>query len=169
MKPFNSLSKTSGVFALLSMFIAFTALPSTAAARSSVHIDLPHFSVGFHDNNHGKKYRKSHGNRHYNNNSYGSRHSNRHYKKRHHNNNYYGGSYNSGSYNNHYNGHSSYGYKNRYYKPRNNYYNRSYNRSYSRNDNRNYGGGYCPTPGYSSNYYRDSGCYSHGDHYHCDG
>ncbi|MFT4672620.1 MAG: hypothetical protein ACI945_001963, partial [Pseudohongiellaceae bacterium] len=60
MKPFNSLSKTSGAFAVLSMFIAVAALPSTAAARSSVHIDLPHFSVGLNDNHHGKRYRNSH-------------------------------------------------------------------------------------------------------------
>jgi hypothetical protein len=154
MKPFNSRSKTSGAFALLSMFIAVTALPSTAAARGSVHIDLPHFSVGLHDNNHGIKYRDSHRNRHYNNNSRGSRHSNRHDKKRHHNNhNYYGGSYN----NNYYDGYSSYGSTNRYYKPRKKRYNRSY-----RNE-------YCPTPGYSSYNYSDRGCYSHGDHYHCDG
>tara|TARA_B110000285_G_scaffold229079_1_gene293185 strand:+ start:474 stop:947 length:474 start_codon:yes stop_codon:yes gene_type:complete len=157
MKPFNSLSKTSGVFAVLSMFITITALPSTAAARSSVHIDLPHFSVGLNDNHHGKGYRNSHRNRHYNKKWHGSRHSNRHYKKRHHNNSYYGDSYNSGSYNNYYNGHSSYGNTRRYYKPRNYRY------------NRNYGGEYCPTPGYSSDYYEDRSCYSHGDHYHCDG
>ena len=57
-----------------------------------------------------------------------------------------------------------------YYEPRRYYYYdgyRSRDRYRSRDSYRN-DYDYCPTPGFSLRYYRNRGCYSHGDHYHCD-
>ncbi|NNC99596.1 MAG: hypothetical protein HKN85_05395 [Gammaproteobacteria bacterium] len=88
--------------ALLSMLVAITALPNTASARGSIHLDLPHFSIGIHDDHRGyrkHKYRDRK-RRHYR--------SHRSYRKhRYYNNNrYYSDRY----------------YNYRYYQPRARYY-----------------------------------------------
>lgn len=69
--------------------------------------------------------------------------------------------YNHRHYRNHY-------YYNDDYYPRRSY--RSYNgyRNYYRPRYQDRYYEVCPTPGYSTRYYRGRGCYSHGDHYHCD-
>lgn len=140
----NKLLVLSGI--ALSVAVA----PTTASARGSVHIDVPGFSIGFHDDN--RHYRKRH----------------KRYHKRHHSKHY------SGRSNRYYDG---YGYQSRGYRyGSDSYRNRSYRNSYKngyrsgyKNSYRNdYRGDYCPTPGYSPRYYDDRGCYAHGDHYHCD-
>ena len=131
--------------ALATMILVISAVPNSASARTSIHVDLPHFSIGFQDNHRGKRYRK-HQRHHRQHDRYSDRRydrqydrrsdrrSDRHYDRR--SNDYYSG----------------YGYsapRSRHYTPR-------------------YDNDYCPTPGYSSRYYRNQGCYAHGDHYHCD-
>ena len=132
------INNTRKTLTILTMLIAIVAIPNTASARGSLHISLPHLSIGSHGGHHNKHY-----NRRYNS---------------HHYNNYYRPQYRSNSYNQ---GYATY----RNYQPRYNqrsYYQPRYNQPRYNNS------GYCPTPGYSSNYYDGGGCYSHGDHYHCD-
>ena len=139
------------VAAAFAMIMMISAIPATASARGSVHIDLPHFTLGYHDE--GYRSHRSHKRKHYRKNRRHNRYYNRHYNS--HRN------YDR-------NGYSRYNNNQRYYND--GYYtsnrydrrNRNYNRSRSRDN-------YCPTPGYSSRYYRNGGCYSHGDHYHCEG
>lgn len=131
---------TRRVLALLAMTISIAAVPSTASARGSVHVDIPGFSIGFHD--HDRHYRKRH------------KRYKRHYRKHHRNH------------------HRGYRYRSYDYYPRRSYrYNDYYDDYRGRSNRRGYRDDYeyCPTPGYSSRYYRNRGCYSHGDHYHCDG
>ena len=131
--------------ALLSMLLAVAVVPASASA-GSVHIDVPHIGISLHNSNsHYRRHKRS------------RRHHNRHH-------------YKSRNYNSGYN----------YYTPRTRYYDRGYNSGYrsgynsgynygnNYNNGDNYNSNYCPTPGYSSRSYRNRGCYSHGDHYHCD-
>ena len=74
---------TRKFLAILTMMIAITAVPNTASARGSLHIELPHLSLGFHGGHH-NKYRKRHYNNHRNYNNYYSN-----------NNSYYGSGYKS--------------------------------------------------------------------------
>ena len=87
-----------------------------------------------------RRYRKQH------------KHHKRYYRDRH----YYNGS--------RYGSRSRYNYYYDYYRPR--YSSRRYLSGRYYNDRRN---NYCPTDTYSSRFYRNRGCYAHGDHYHCDG
>ena len=132
---------SSKVLALFAMILAMASVPTVASA-GSLHIDVPHIGISLH-NSHGHQ-------RRYN------RHNRRHYNS----SNYYNSSpryYNRG-----YNSGYSSGYNN-YNRPSR--YNQGYNDGYSDSYN---GSNYCPTPGYSSRYYNNRGCYSHGNHYHCE-
>ena len=134
----RSFAKVAAIFSMVAMLAA---VPSTASARGSIHLDLPHFSVGFHDDGH-RSYRKQ------------RKHQRKHYRKHRRNdyNNHRRSYYNKRYYDNGYN--TSYRSDRRY---RNNY-----------NPPR-YSDNYCPTYNYSKNYYRNDGCTPHADHYHCDG
>jgi len=135
----KTFTKFAAALAVLTMCVA---MPSTASARGSVHVDLPHFSIGFHDNGyrsyrkHRKHYRK-HRRNHYND-----------YRRNHHNKRYYNKRYyDDGNYTS--------------YRSDRSYRNKQRSRRYSDN--------YCPTYNYSDRYYQNDGCTAHGNHYHCDG
>jgi len=137
---------TRKFLAILTMMITVIAVPNTASARGSLHIELPHLSLGLHGGHH-NKYRNRHHSSRYNNH--------RNY------NNYYSNQ----------NSHYGSGYKTyRYYQPQTRYYQSQPRYSQPRYNQPSYQNqsGYCPTPGYSSRYYNGGGCYEHGDHYHCD-
>jgi hypothetical protein len=143
---------TRKILALMAMVIATTAVPTSASARASVHLDLPGISIGLHDRHYGHYDR--HYDRHY-------KQKRKHYRKhkrykRHYNRHHSDGYYPRRSYRSYdsYDGYRSNGYRN----------DRHRNDGYSRGG---YQDNYCPTPGYSSRYHRNRGCYSHGDHYHC--
>ena len=149
----STLRKSAILFGLL---LTVSIAPSSASARSSVHIDLPHFSIGYSGNHHGNNHRsrKYDNRRHHNSRGY-----DRHYRGKHH--------YRSNRYSNH-KGYRNYQPSTRYYD--NNSYDRGYSSGYSsRNSRRDYSASYCPTDTYSSNYYRNRECYQHADHYHCEG
>ncbi|MBT8115839.1 MAG: hypothetical protein KJP04_10670 [Arenicella sp.] len=132
-----SFSKTIATAALLT---SMALIPTTASARGSVHIDVPGFSIGFHDRHYyGKhhRYRDRHHWRH-------KRHFKRHYRRDHYWRPRHRG-YGSGYYDR--------GYRNYGYAPRSRYY----------------GGTLCPTPGYSPYWYGGGNCYAHKGHFHCDG
>ncbi len=125
------------LLAMSAMALTVAAVPGTASAGGSIHLDIPGFSIGFHDDH---RYRKRH--RHYK--------SHKRYKR----------------YKRHYRNHDSYDYyPRRSYRYYDGYRSNRYDRRRYRDRDRYES---CPTPGYSSRYYRDRGCYSHGDHYHCD-
>lgn len=128
------------ILALSAMAFSVAVVPTTASAAPSIHLDLPGLSIGLHDH-HNRHYRKRY-----------KRHHKRYYKDRyrHYDNHYPRRSY------------RYYDYGNRYYDGGRS--NRSPRRYYDRHDRYDR----CPTPGYSSYYYRNGGCYSHGDHYHCE-
>ena len=133
---FISFRNTIAAFGLLTVIAL---VPTTASARSSVHVDIPGFSIGFHDRNrYGWRQNRRHSNRH---------------SRRNHSYDYGHRNYGSGYYDRSYRG---YGYAPRSYRgygnaPRSGYYGRDV----------------CPIAGYSPYGYRDRGCYAHKDHFHC--
>jgi len=137
------------LFATLGMLTVFAVTPTTAFASGSVHINVPGFSIGFHDVHHShKRYRKHY--RGYYNDDYRyerrkyRKKRNRYYKKRRYYDNYYssGRRYDRG-------------------------YDRKYNRRYERRYNDGYRAEACPIDGYSRYDDRGQNCYEHKDHYHC--
>ncbi len=142
----------SRVAVLLTTLSAITliALPTSASAGGSVHVDIPGLSIGVHENHYNKKrhrrvYKNRHRNNHYRNDYYYDDHRDR---KRYHKKRYYNGGY----------------YKKRYYKKR--YYNNDY--YYGERSNRyNRRAEICPIAGYSPYYNDNLDCYRHKDHFHC--
>jgi len=130
--------------AAFSLITVIAMTPTSAFARGSIHIDVPGFSIGVH-NDRGYRSRGHRHSRKYNRRYYNS---NRRYKKRY---------YNSRRYNNR-------RYNNRRYND--NYYSggRGYNRGYY---NDSYRAEVCPIDGYSRYYDRNQNCYEHKGHYHC--
>ena len=117
--------------------LAMAAVPGTASAGGSVHIDIPGFSIGYYDDHRYRKRHRKHYRKHYRHHKRSHRYYRDHYDYRPYGSyNYYGGGYRSRD----------------YYRPR--YRDNRYD--------------YCPTPGFSLRFYRNRGCYSHGNHYHCD-
>lgn len=148
--------------------VALVALPTTATARGSVHVDIPGLSIGIHDDRYKKKrhrrvYKNRHRNNHYNNDHYYDDHRyhkkkyrKKHYhKKRYYNDGYYKKKYHKkrGRYNNHHNGYDN-SYDNDYY----------YGGRSNRYDRRTE---ICPINGYSPYYNDNLNCYRHKGHFHC--
>ncbi len=113
--------------------------PTTATAGGSVHIDVPGFSIGVHDD-HRYRYKRKYRHRrdHYNDyyrdshdDYYRERRRARRYERKRRN------------------------YDNYYYGGRDRYYDRPRRVEV------------CPTYGYSRYYLRDRGCYRHKNHFHC--
>lgn len=139
--------------ALFGIVLLVAAGPNTAHAKSSVYVNVPGFSIGWHDND--RRYRKRHyrnSRGHYdrhNDNYYDRGHRSRKYRK-HHNRRYDDRQYNNGySYDNYRSGGQ------RYY-PRDNYYNSPRVADI------------CPVAGYNRYRDRNRSCYQHKDHYHCE-
>lgn len=149
------LSKT--LMATFGLLTALTMAPTASASGSSLHLNLPGFSIGVHDDHGHKKYRKRYRNRHHNDsyyrNRYDHRNSDRYYNQR-RSNSYY------------YNNRNS----NRYYNNRRN--NNNYYSGGRRNNDRRYYNDsrrveVCPIIGYTPRYDRYRDCYRHKGHYHC--
>lgn len=141
MKPFHK-----HFIAAFGLITVLAVAPTSAFARGSVHIDVPGFSIGIHDD-HGYKHRKRHHRKYrkrYSNDRY---YDDRRYRKRYYNNR----RYNERRYKRRYN-------DNYYYSGRRN------NRGYY---NDRYRAEVCPTDGYSRYYDRNRNCYEHKGHYHC--
>ena len=149
----KSLSQRAFIL-LFAPVLSMALVPSTAQAKSSVHIDLPGFHIGFDNSHHGKRRHSKRGHRYYNDGYRGYRSHKRHYKRHH---NYRGRYYSNDRYPRSYS-YSPYYYDDRYYsRPRSDYYGNVYRRPN------------CPTAGFSWNYYDDRDCYKHKNHFHCDG
>lgn len=134
-------------FVLFGVVLLVAAVPNSAHARSSVHIDVPGFSIGWYDQD--RHYRKRHHrpsrhhyDRYYDNYYYDEYRPRRHHRKH--------KRYHKKYYNNHYY------HDNRSYYPRDRYYDRPRVVEI------------CPTAGYSRYRDRNRSCYQHKDHYHCD-
>jgi len=123
---------------MLTAVLTLSVVPTSASAGGSVHINVPGFSIGYHGDYYGRK--------HYRKNYNRAKRSHRYYRNQYRDRDYYN-----------YRPRRSYNYYYDGYRSRDRY------RSRYRNDY-----DYCPTPGFSVRYYRNRGCYSHGDHYHCD-
>jgi len=162
--PINNKTRSSLKSTMLSVAAAATivitmVLPSNAQAQDYHSHDDVLINIGFHQTHHYKK--KSYG---------------RVYKgKRHFNNHRSRKSFKSKSYRkNYYNGYGNKRYGGKIYGGKRYYNNGSYNKGYYKKNYYNGGGSksyrnnYCPYDGYSKHYKKDSGCYKHKGHYHCD-
>jgi len=143
------------LLAAFSMLTVMAIAPTSAFAGGSVHLDVPGFSIGVHDDHkYRKRHRKHYRSRYYDDRRYERRHrrnSNDYYNRRYYNDNYYS----SGR---------------RHYRDSYRNYDRRYDRRYDRNSyDRRYDrrAEICPIDGYSARYDRNRSCYEHKDHYHC--
>ncbi|MFT5574115.1 MAG: hypothetical protein ACI9FR_003052 [Cryomorphaceae bacterium] len=149
--------------ALMGIVFLVAAVPSNSHAKGSVHLDVPGFSIGWHDNN--RNYRNNHyksGRRHYNHNSYDRKHYDRkRYDRRY--NDYYRDDYRNRKHHNRNNNHYD---NNRYYDD---YYSGG-QRNNSRNSyyDRPNVVAICPIGGYARYRDRNRSCYQHKGHYHCE-
>ena len=128
--------------ALMGVVFLVAAVPSNAHAQGSVHLNVPGFSIGWHDNN--SNYR----NKHYKSNRrhYDRRHYDRPRKYHSRNNNHYD---NSRYYDDYYSGGQRNNSRDRY------------------NDRPNVVA-VCPIVGYARYRDRNRSCYQHKGHYHCE-
>jgi len=142
---------TRKFLAVMAIVTTVAVIPNTASARSSIHIDLPSISLSLHDR-HGYRNNRR-GIRHNFHNNYHSYRNSRQYKR----NNYRS---HRGNYRNHYTNNNyytnGYSYRGFGFQPRSQYNQPSYR------------GPICPTPGFSTGYDENRGCYAHKDHFHCD-
>ncbi|MFT6407646.1 MAG: hypothetical protein ACJAQ6_001059 [Arenicella sp.] len=144
------------LFATLGMATVMVVAPTSAAAKGSIHLDLPSLSIGLHDDHRSHKRHRKHQNKHYRSH-YNDHYDNRRYERRHHRrdrNRYY----NNHRYNDNYS--SGRQYNQRHDRRHNSYPNDSY-----RNDS--YRAEVCPIDGYSRYYDRGRNCYQHKGHFHC--
>ena len=134
------------LLATLSMLTVLAVTPTTALAKGSVHIDVPGFSIGVHDDyyyrnrSYSRKSNSRRYNNYYNDNRYERRRyrqsRNRYYNNRRYNDNYYSGG-------------------------------RQYDRRYDRGYDNGYRAEVCPIDGYSRYDDRNRNCYEHKGHFHC--